>query len=41
MAFHQQAADELRSYLFGGAAEEGDGEGWEGVVAMGVALGVA
>jgi hypothetical protein len=28
LAFHQQAANEL-SNLFGGAAEEGLGKGWE------------
>ena len=29
LAFHQQAADEVGSNLFGGASEEGLGEGWE------------
>jgi len=37
LAFHQQAADELRRHFFCGAAEEGLGKGWESVVAMGVA----
>ncbi len=37
LAFHQQAADDVGGNLLGGAGEEGLGEGWEGVVAMGVA----
>jgi hypothetical protein len=44
LAFHQQAADEVRGNLLGGAGEEGLGEGWEVLRergAMGVAMGVA
>ena len=37
MAFHQQAADELGGNLLGTASDEGLGEGWERLVAMGVA----
>ena len=36
--FHQQAADELGGDNLSGAGEECLVEGWEGVVAMGVAL---
>jgi len=37
LAFHQQAADQLAGNLLGGAGEEGLGEDWEDLVAMGVA----
>jgi len=37
LAFHQQAADELGGDHFGRVGEEGWGESWESVVAMGVA----
>jgi len=37
LAFHQQAADGFGDDLLGGAGEEGWGESWESVVAMGVA----
>jgi len=36
LALHQQAADELGGDDFGRAGEEGRGECWESVVAMGV-----
>jgi len=41
LALHQQAADQLRRNLLGRVGEEGWGRCWEGVVAMGVAMGVA
>jgi hypothetical protein len=37
LAFHQQAADEVWGDDFGGTGEEGLGEVWEVVLAMGVA----
>jgi len=40
LALHQQAVDELGGDDLGRAGEEGLGECWEGVVAMGVALGI-
>jgi len=40
LALHQQAADQLGCNLLGGASEEGLGECWESVVAMGVAWGM-
>jgi len=39
IAFHQQTADELGGDDLGRAGEEGLRECWEGVVAMGVAMG--
>jgi len=42
LAFHQQTTDELGGDQLGAAGEKGLGgglEGWEGVVAMGVAIG--
>ena len=39
LAPHQQAADQLRRNLLGGAGEEGLGERWESGVTMGAALG--
>ncbi len=38
MAFHQQATDELGGNQLGGAAEEGLGEGWEGIYGYGSCL---
>jgi hypothetical protein len=35
LAFHQKASDELGGDLLGGAAEEGLGEGWEGLGGLG------
>jgi len=37
LPFNQEAADELGGNLLGGAGEEGLGESWEVVVALGVA----
>ena len=40
LAFHQQATNQVGGDQLGGAGEEGLGESWEGVVAMGVAWGL-